>query len=176
MIMWEIDTDGPAGTTDPFNFDADGFSVIFRGIRANASAVGDGEDITVNVYIEGTAVNSSPVKVADVTTGLDVKDDALVAISGLQCKPSADGSTVIIRFVEGFASAFTDDHELVLHLSGIPDGVTVTPSKAGTGVAMNMMTGADLAPVSLKSGTDSKGNVDLTVGGLGAVVYSFDER
>ncbi len=181
MITWEIDTNGADNMSNPFNLlgvtndPGEGFSVIFRGIRANASAVGDGEDITANVYIEGTAVNSAPVKVADVSTGLDVKSDALVAISGLQCRPGEE-QTVIIRFVEGFASAFTDDHELVLHLSGIPDGVTVTPSAEGVGVAMNMETGADLAPVSLESGTDSDGNVDLTAGGSGAVVYAFDNE
>ena len=182
MITWEIDTNGENNISNPFNLlevsnndPGLGFSVFFRGIRANASAVGDGEDITANVYIEGTAVNSAPIKVADVSTGLDVKSDALVAISGLQCRPGEE-QTVIIRFVEGFASAFTDDHELVLHLGGIPDGVTVTPSDGGTGMAMNMVTSADLAPVSLESGTDSDGNVDLTAAGSGAVVYAFDNE
>ena len=96
MITWEIDTNGVAGAgdMDPFNLtatDVGGFSLIIRGVRANASSVGDGEDITVNVMVEGTAVNEIPLKVADVTTGLDVKADALEAISGLQCQVNPAG-------------------------------------------------------------------------------------
>jgi hypothetical protein len=183
MITWEIDTNGPAGATgaaaDPFDLLADspeGFSLIIRGVRANATTVGDGEDITVNVMVEGTAVSTTPMKVADVTTGLDVKDDVTEAVSGLQCQANPTGNVVTIRFVEGFADAFTDDHALVLHLSGVPDGVTVTPSAAGTGTAMNMDTGADLAPVTLESGTNSDGEVDLTSAGSAAVVYTFDDE
>ena len=50
-----------------------GFNLIISGIRANASMVGDGEDIMANVMVGGTVVNSAPIKVADVTEGLVVK-------------------------------------------------------------------------------------------------------
>lgn len=181
-ITWELDTNGAPGATDtdPFDIRAGtagvGFSLMVRGIRANATTVGDGEDITVTVMVEGNAVNSVPFKVADVTTGLELADDVTEAISGLQCRANPAENTVTIRFVEGFASAFTDDHSLVLHLSGVPDGVTVTPSATGVGTAMTMNTGADLAPVTLESGTNDDGEVDLNTAGSGAVVYTFDDE
>ena len=59
-----------------------GFNLVIKGIRVNASTVGDDEDIVANVMLNGTPVNSSPIKVADVTTGLIVKVDAA---TGLQC-------------------------------------------------------------------------------------------
>ena len=46
-----------------------GFNLIISGIRANASMVGDGEDIMANVMVGDTVVNSAPLKVADVTEG-----------------------------------------------------------------------------------------------------------
>ena len=66
------------------NFDGanNGFNLVVHGIRVNASMVGDGEDITANVMVGGVTVNSTPIKVADVTTGLEVK--ASVA-EGLEC-------------------------------------------------------------------------------------------
>ena len=61
-ITWEITSaDVNLGTTG-----ADGFQVTIGGIKANASAVGDGEDITAVVRVGGTAVHSAPLKVADV--------------------------------------------------------------------------------------------------------------
>ena len=45
--------------------------LTISGIRVNAAMVGDGEDVMANVLVGGTAVNATPLKVADVTTGLD---------------------------------------------------------------------------------------------------------
>ena len=59
-----------------------GFSLVIEGIRANASSVGDGEDITAVVMVKGSAVGN-PLKVADVTTGLAIKAKAA---EGLQCE------------------------------------------------------------------------------------------
>ena len=39
-----------------------GFNLVISGIRANASAVGDGEDITATVLVGGTAVHRDPLK------------------------------------------------------------------------------------------------------------------
>ena len=49
---------------------------------ADASAVGNGEDITATVMVNGTEASGSPVKLADVTTGLDIE---VTAATGLQC-------------------------------------------------------------------------------------------
>ena len=64
-----------------------GFNLVISGIRANASMVGDGEDIMANVMIGDTVVNSAPLKVADVTEGLVVKADVA---AGLQCADTDD--------------------------------------------------------------------------------------
>ena len=39
---------------------------------ANASALGDGEDVTAEVSVNGVMIKFSPIKLADVTTGLDI--------------------------------------------------------------------------------------------------------
>ena len=56
---------------------------------ADASAVGDGEDITVTVMVAGLEATGSPIKLADVTTGLDIE---VTAATGLQCDTS-DGNS-----------------------------------------------------------------------------------
>ena len=43
-----------------------------------------------------------------------------------------------IKFVEGFASALRDTDSLVVAFRDIPEGVTVTPSMMGTGMALDM--------------------------------------
>ena len=69
-----------------------GFNLVIKGLRANASALGDGEDITATVLVGGTAVHSTPLKVADVTTGLQVKADAAEI---LQCADTDDATAAI---------------------------------------------------------------------------------
>ena len=144
------------------------------GIMANASAVGNGEDVTAVVRVNGTVAHSGTLKLADVTTGLDI---TVTAASGLQCM--SDTQTATIKFVEGFASAITDTHELVLNFRGIPEGVTVTPSMTGMGMQLED-DGADLAPLTLVTGTmsglnDDNETVALSIAGMGQVVYMFDD-
>ena len=184
-ITWEISSSdlGIAQRSD------DGGTVTIGGIMADASAVGNGEDITATVMVNGTAASGSPIKLADVTTGLDI---TVTAASG-QCEaPSATNMAVAtIKFVEGFNSAIravADDAQtadvdesarnssLVLNFRGIPDGVTVMASLMGTGVALeDDMT--DLAPLMLKTGetegADDDGMVRLS-SGAGHVIYNFD--
>ena len=185
-ITWEIASSdlGIAQRSD------DGGTVTIGGIMADASAVGNGEDITAAVMVNGTAASGSPVKLADVTTGLDI---TVTAASGLQCEaPSATNMAVAtIKFVEGFNSAIravADDAQtadvdesarnsvLVLNFRGIPDGVTVMANLMGTGEALeDDMT--DLAPLMLKTGemegADDDGMVGLS-SGAGHVIYNFD--
>ena len=54
---------------------------------ANASALGDGEDVTAEVRVNGVMIEHSPIKLADVTTGLDI---TVTAASGLQCEAGED--------------------------------------------------------------------------------------
>ena len=71
---------------------------------ANASALGDGEDVTAEVRVNGVVIKHSPIKLADVTTGLDI---TVTAATGLQCEAPSDMTMNVatIKFVEGFASA-----------------------------------------------------------------------
>ena len=47
------------------------FELKIAGLRADASGVGDGNDITATVKVNGTAVGAADMKVAGVATGLD---------------------------------------------------------------------------------------------------------
>ena len=68
---------------------------------ANAYMVGDGNDVTAEVRVNGVMIEHSPLKLADVTTGLDIE---VTAATGLQCD-SRRGKAATIMFTEGFNSA-----------------------------------------------------------------------
>ena len=150
---------------------------------ANASALGDGEDVTAEVSVNGVMIKFSPIKLADVTTGLDI---TVTSATGLQCEAGSEMAT--IKFVEGFASALRDTDSLVVAFRDIPEGVTVTPSMMGTGMALDMadpdatppvlVGGGDLAPLTLvtageMSGLDEDGNVALSSARRGQIIYNF---
>ena len=65
-----------------------GETVTISGIMADASALGDGEDVTAEVRVNGVMIKHSPIKLADVTTGLDI---TVTAASGLQCEAPGHG-------------------------------------------------------------------------------------
>ena len=152
---------------------------------ANASALGDGEDVTAEVRVNGVMIKHSPIKLADVTTGLDI---TVTSATGLQCEAPSDMTMNVatIKFVEGFASALRDTDSLVVAFRGIPEGVTVTPSMMGTGMALEMtdltaspqVISGDLAPLTLMtagemSGLDEDGNVALSSARRGQIIYNF---
>ena len=183
-ITWTIATSGQ----DSINFPntATGSTVTIGGIMANASALGDDEDVTAEVRVNGVVIKHSPIKLADVTTGLDI---TVTSATGLQCEKGSEMAT--IKFVEGFASALGDMDSLVVAFRGIPEGVTVTPSMMGTGMALEMVDPdasppvtvccGDLAPLTLvtegeMSGLDADGNVALSVARAGQIVYTFDDE
>ena len=134
-ITWTIATNAQDGITFPNN--PTGETVTIKGIMANASALGDGEDVTAEVSVNGVMIKFSPIKLADVTTGLDITVTSAV---GLQCEAPSDMTMNVatIKFVEGFASALRDTDSLVVAFRDIPEGVTVTPSMMGTGMALDM--------------------------------------
>ena len=181
-ITWEILSETLGISTR----DDDGGTVVIRGLMADASAVGNGEDITVTVMVSGLEATGSPVKLADVTTGLDIE---VTAATGLQCDGSTETATIM--FTEGFNSAITAVEEnddttevesarnsvLVLNFRGIPDGVTVMASLTGKGTPLKEdMT--DLAPLDLVTGedegADEDGMVTLSSVGAGEVMYKFN--
>ena len=176
-----------------------GFNLVISGIRANASMVGDGEDITANVMIGDTVVNSAPLKVADVTEGLVVKADVA---EGLQCAGTGNAMAVI-TIQEGFvdaiismdpglsgrwlhtiaaarATARANSDSLVVTFTGIPDGVMVmVPSMvevamivipdANANGMVNMMDDPAAFSLMLREGTRTDGVGDIDDTGLGAV-------
>ena len=166
-----------------------GFNLVIKGIRANASALGDGEDITATVLVGGTAVHRAPLKVADVTTGLAVTADAAEI---LQCADT-DDATAAIKIQEGFANAImsaasaTDpDDRLVVTFTGIPEGVKVMVPDIVPLAADDPDTTADEAAASFSldlmdegrtSGVgkieDNMGEVELSASGAGEVVYNL---
>ena len=85
----------------------EGFEVAIGGIKANASTVGDGEDIVAVVSVAGGVVHSGSLKLADVTTGLIVK---VAAADVLQCETDTETETaaITIQEGEGFAGAIND--------------------------------------------------------------------
>ena len=182
-ITWTISTNVSDGILFPDSMT--GSTVTIGGIMANASALGDGEDVTAEVSVNGVMIKHSPIKLADVTTGLDI---TVTSVTGLQCESGEEMAT--IKFVEGFASAIRDTDSLVVAFRGIPEGVTVTPSMMGTGMALDMadpdatppvIAGGDLAPLTLMtegemSGLDEDGNVALSVARAGQIVYTFNDE
>ena len=157
---------------------------------ANASMVGNGNDVTAEVRVNGVMIKHSPIKLADVTTGLDI---TVTSATGLQCEAPSDMTMNVatIKFVEGFASALGDDNQLVVAFRDIPEGVTVTPSMMGTGTALEIMDldatppvpvgGGDLAPLTLitegeMSGLDEDGSVALSAARAGQIIYNFDDE
>ena len=184
-ITWTIPTDANVDGGIAFPAGEGGQTVTISGIMANASALGDGEDVTAEVSVNGVMIKFSPIKLADVTTGLVI---TVTSATGLQCEAGSKMAT--IKFVEGFASALRDTDSLVVAFRDIPEGVTVTPSMMGTGTALDMasaddvtpvvIAGADLAPLTLvtageMSGLDMDGNVALSSARRGQIIYTFDD-
>ena len=187
-IEWtEIPADGV--NLNPETASQKGFNLVIKGLRANASALGDGENITANVLVGGTAVNSAPLKVADVTTGLQVKADAAELF---RCADT-DDATATIKIQEGFANAImsadsaTDpDDRLVVTFTGIPEGLKVmvpdivppatddpdtTADEAAASFSLDLMDEGRTSGVGKIE--DNMGEVELSSSGAGEVVYNL---
>ena len=183
-IEWtEIPADGV--NLNPETASQKGFNLVIKGLRANASALGDGEDITATVLVGGTAVHSAPLKVADVTTGLQVTADAAEL---LRC---ADDATAAIKIQEGFANAImsaasTTDDRLVVTFTGIPEGLKVmvpdivplatddpdtTADEAAASFSLDLMDEGRTSGVGKIE--DNMGEVELSATGAGEVVYNL---
>ena len=209
----ELSDDGDAiewtgiATTDlnltPTITEQRGFNLIISGIRANASMVGDGEDITANVMVNGNVVHSAPIKVAGVKEGLVVK---VAAVEGLQCENS-EGKMAVITIEEGFVDAIVsavDDtnggnvdesansDSLVVTFTGIPAGVMVMVPEMvevpmienpAAKVRRGMIHNPGAIGLMLRAGTrtdgvgdiddDGLGEVELNTAGTGEVIYNI---
>ena len=187
MITWkDVATD-----TGDFRLqtDDDGITVVISGLRANASMVGHGGDVTAVVRVNGEAVHSGALKLAGVKTGLEIK---VTAASGVQCA-TTDTETAMITIKELLVNAIgsngsdaTDDG-LVVDFLNIPEGVTVTvpnaimlPTVNGNGgvtqamadmtFAVTLVTGRT-AGVTTNEDDNAKSDVTLSSSGAGSARY-----
>ena len=156
-----------------------GFQVTIGGIKANASTVGNGEDVTAVVRVGGAAAHSdSSLKLADVTTGLALK---VVKADILQCETGTTGGTATVTIQEGFAAAIVDTNKFMVSFIGIPEGVTVkvpatipalseggdvTAAMAMASIGLMLQTGRTSVTVK-----DEVGTVVLSSSGSGEVIY-----
>ena len=126
-ITWKI----LSNTLNLGSANSAGFQVTIDGIKANASAVGDGEDVTAVVSVGGGVVHSGSLRLAAVTTGLKVKVEGADV---RQCEADdTEGGTATITIQEaGFASSIVGTNEFVVSFIGIPEGVTVRVPKTVT--------------------------------------------
>ena len=167
-ITWKI----YSATLDLGSTGDDGFQVTIRGIKANASMIGDGEDVTATVSVQGAAVHSGSLKVADVTTGLLVEVDQA---NILQCDTDIESESATITIQEGYVNSIIDTNDLMVSFTGIPEGVTVIVPGTVDAVVDTVDIGLTLQTDPRVSGVtvddDGRNIVDLSASGSGAVVY-----
>ena len=166
-ITWKI----YSATLDLGSTGDDGFQVTIGGIKANASMIGDGEDVTATVSVQGAAVHSGSLKVADVTTGLLVEVDQA---NILQCDTDIESESATITIQEGYVNSIIDENDLMVSFTGIPEGVTVIVQGV-VAVVDTVDIGLTLQIDPRVSGVtvddDGRNIVDLSASGSGAVVY-----
>ena len=97
-----------------------GFEFMVTGLRADASGVGHGGEITATVSVNGTAVGS-PLKVAGVANGLD---PVVTAAKGRECD-DAKNAMAKVTIKEGNRYSFMQEDSFVITLRNVPEGVTV---------------------------------------------------
>ena len=208
MIEWTLYSIDDPDTTDTeltVNLGAaqGGFLLTISGIRANAAMLGNGEDVMANVLLGGTAVNAAPLKLADVSTGIELD---IGAVTGLQCNKGVkstkteggDAQSARVSIKEGFASAWmampsvTDTgtpannraafaDTFVVTVSHVPEGVKVAVNTAielepdlNDGGVNEMMGSVALDLVMCRTcGADSDGVVELSAAGTGQVRYKI---
>ena len=165
MITWTLySRDDPDTTDTEANVNLEvrgtdgGFTLNLSGIRANAAMLGNGEDVMANVLVNGTAVNAAPMKLADVSTGIELD---IGAVTGLQCKKGVKGAkteggdaqTARVSIKEGFASGWMampsmadDDTTADVNeaMAAFADTFVVTVSNVPEGVKVSVPTAIEL--------------------------------
>ena len=110
----------PVGVGDTAAAANAGFELKIMGLRADASGVGHGNDITATVKVNGTTVGSADMKVAGVANGID---PVVHAAKGRECDNGDTYARVTIR--EGNKNSFVGHDSFLLTFRNIPEGVTV---------------------------------------------------
>ena len=193
-ITWKI-------TSADLGFSSTAQTVTIAGILANTSMLGDGGEVSAVVRVNGTAVHSGSLKLADVKTALEIK---VTAAEGAQCE-STDTETAMITIKEAFMAGISDneaedaaaddpvtmlvvDDGLVVDFLNIPAGVTVTVpnmialpevvagdaasmTAANITFAIELVTGRTVG-VTENEDDDTKSDVTLSPSGSGRATYT----
>ena len=177
-------TDGVQFDLDTFQLgvDGNGFQVRIVGLRVDASAVGNGGEITAEVKVNGATVKGSPLMLASIKNGLEV---SVKAAKGDECADVDASATITLK--EGFnRSAFFPDDSFLITFRNIPEGVTVmVPEKVdlldddpGTNadenlesILLELVEGRAGDGVGKPEG--GKAMVELTAAGTGSVRYTI---
>ena len=177
-VTWKVDSDPTTddiqglddfqlGNPDDAAVSRDGFQLTIEGLRADASAVGNGGAITAEVKVNGTTVGSGPLRVASVTNGLAV---SVKAAQGDECADVDTNATITIN------NALMSMDSFVVTFKNIPEGVTVmVPEIAG----LTANDSANLILVEGKPGDGvgkpegGKAMVELSASGTGEVRYTI---
>ncbi len=188
-VTWkhaDSDPNEPGIQFDPDTFqlavDGNGFQLRIVGLRVDASAVGDGGEITAEVTVNGATVKGSPLTLASVKNGLEV---SVKAAKGDECADVDASATITLK--EGFnRSAFFPDDSFLITFRNIPEGVTVmVPEKVdlldddpGTNadeelgsILLELVEGRPGDGVGKPEG--GKAMVELTATGTGSVRYTI---
>ena len=167
-ITWTLNT---ANAALLLGSGQDGFDLVISGVRINASRVTAGGNIFANVRVNNETINSNPLQVAQVATGLNVTVDAA---RGLQCEPTGNmAQTAIITIQEGFVDAITDDHSLEVTFTEVPGDVQVTVPNQVPLPGVNPGGAFTLDLVGAVGPPGTYNQVSLSSSGRGTVVYNI---
>ena len=98
-----------------------GFEFKITGLRADASGVGHGGDVTATVKVNGTTVGSADMEVASVMNGLEA---SVKVGKGRECDDVSTAATITIK--EGYKKdAIMAEDSFLITFRNIPEGVTV---------------------------------------------------
>ena len=79
--------------------------MTIAGILANTSMLGDGGEVLAVVRVNGEAVHTGSLKLADVKTGLEIK---VAPAAGVQCEDT-DTETAMITIKEAIMDGISDN-------------------------------------------------------------------
>ena len=168
------------GDADPGN--NLGFELRILGLRADASGVGHGGEITAEVMVNGTVVNGSPLSLSSVRNGLAV---SVKEAKGDECEDVDTTATITLQ--EGFnKNAFWASDNFLITFRNIPEGVTVmvptTVPLAEDDPATNADENAESLILELVEGSPrdgvgkpegGKAMVELSAAGTGEIRYTI---
>ncbi len=180
LASFDIGADDGEGNIDT---ELTGFQLVITGLRADASGVGSGGEVTAEVKVNGSVVGTGPMKAASVMNGLDV---SVKAGKGRECDDVSTSAKITIK--EGYKKdAIMPEDSFLITFRNIPEGVSVmvpveVPRAAddtSTTAVNEMNESFSLMLVEGTSGdgvakpVDGKAMVELSATGTGEIRYKI---